>query len=85
MKSSISIATLMAFAFALFTGCATMPKTWPDPEKSTETKLIVVQNKIGEGLQTGTLNSVQAEIFLTTLEGILIRLYGTQGQGYFPK
>ena len=84
MKSSISIAALMIFAFALLTGCATRPQTWPDPEKGTETKIIIVQKKIGEGLQTGTLSSAQAEKFLTSLEGILTDYTALKDKDVFP-
>jgi hypothetical protein len=84
MKSSLSIAALMIFAFALFTGCATMPQTWPDPETGTETRIMVVQKKIGEGLQTGTLSSVQAEIYLTTLEEIITDYMALTDKDVFP-
>lgn len=60
----------MIFGLALFTGCATMPQTWPDNERIAENQMVVIQEKIGEGLQTGTLTPDQSQIFLTTLKGI---------------
>jgi hypothetical protein len=60
----------MVFVLALFSGCATMPQTWPDYERSTENKLIIIQEKIGEGLKTGALSPDQTQMYLTTLKGI---------------
>ena len=59
----------MVFGVALFSGCATM-QTWPDNQRSAENKMIVIQEKIGEGLKTGTLSTDQSQMFLTTLKGI---------------
>ena len=70
MKSVSLLTVLMAFVSALFSGCATMPQTWPDYERSAENKLIVIQETIGEGLKTGSLSPDQTQMFLTTLKGI---------------
>ena len=70
MKNSILFAVLMVSVFALFSGCATMPQTWPDSERSAENKMVVIQEKIGDGLKTGTLTPDQSQMFLTTLKGI---------------
>jgi hypothetical protein len=60
----------MVFVLALFSGCATMPQTWADYERSAENKMVVIQEKIGDGLKTGALTPDQSQIFLTTLKGI---------------
>jgi hypothetical protein len=60
----------MVFVLAVFSGCATMPQTWPDYERSAENKLVVIQEKIGDGLKTGALSPDQTQMFLTTLKGI---------------
>ena len=70
MKNSILFAVLMVSVFALFSGCATMPQTWPDSERSAENKMVVIQEKIGDGLKTGALTPDQSQTFLTTLKGI---------------
>jgi len=70
MKNLILSTALMAFVSVLFTGCATMPQTWPDDERSAENKMVVIQEKIGDGLKTGTLTPDQSQMFLTTLKGI---------------
>ena len=66
MKNACFLTVLLAF----FTGCATMPQTWPDYERSAENKLVVIQEKIGGGLKTGALSPDQTQMFLTTLKGI---------------
>jgi hypothetical protein len=69
MKNAILLTILMVFGLALFTGCASM-QTWPDNERSAESKMVVIQEKIGDGLKTGALTPDQSQMFLTTLKGI---------------
>jgi len=70
MKSAILLTVLMIVGLALFSGCATMPQTWPDYERNAENKMVVIQEKIGDGLKTGALTPDQSQMFLTTLKGI---------------
>ena len=70
MKNASLLTVLMVFVVALFSGCATMPQTWPDYERSAENKLVVIQEKIGDGLKTNALSPDQTQMFLTTLKGI---------------
>jgi hypothetical protein len=70
MKKAISGIALMVFGLALISGCATGPQTWPDQERSAENKMVVIQEKIGDGLKDGTLSPDQSQMFLTTLKGI---------------
>jgi hypothetical protein len=70
MKNTILSTVLMVFVFTLFSGCATMPQTYPDYERSAENKMVVIQEKIGDGLKTGSLTPDQSQMFLTTLKGI---------------
>ena len=69
MKKVIFMAVLMVFGLALFSGCATT-QTWPDYERNAENKMVVIQEKIGDGLKTGALTPDQSQMFLTTLKGI---------------
>jgi hypothetical protein len=69
MKNAILLTVLMVFGFALFSGCASMQR-WPDYERSAENRMVVIQEKIGDGLQTGALTPDQSPMFLTTLKGI---------------
>jgi hypothetical protein len=69
MKNAILLIVLMVFGLALFSGCASM-QTWPDNERSAENKMVVIQEKIGDGLKTGALTPDQSQMFLTTLKGI---------------
>ena len=70
MKNANLLTVLMVFVVALFSSCATMPQTWPDYERSAENKLVVIQEKIGDGLKTNALSPDQTQMFLTTLKGI---------------
>ena len=69
MKKFIFMTALMISGLALFSGCATM-QTWPDSERSAESKMVVIQENIGDGLKTGALSPDQSQMFLTTLKGI---------------
>ena len=69
MKNAILLTVLMVFELALFSGCATT-QTWPDSERNAENKMVVIQEKIGDGLKTGALSPDQSQMFLTTLKGI---------------
>jgi hypothetical protein len=69
MKIFAFLTVLMVFGLALFSGCASV-QTWPDYERSAENKMVVIQEKIGDGLKTGALTPDQSQMFLTTLKGI---------------
>jgi hypothetical protein len=69
MKNIILLSMLVVFGLALFSGCASV-QTWPDYERSAENKMVVIQEKIGDGLKTGALTPDQSQMFLTTLKGI---------------
>lgn len=69
MKNSALLMVLMVLGLALFSGCATT-QTWPDHERNAEDKMVFIQEKIGDGLKTGTLSPDQSQMFLTTLKGI---------------
>jgi hypothetical protein len=68
-QKAILLTALMVFGLALFSGCVTM-QTWPDNERNAENKMVVIQEKIGDGLKTGALSPDQSQMFLTTLKGI---------------
>ena len=69
MKKAILLTVLMVFGLALFSGCASI-QTWPDNQRSAENKMIVIQEKIGDGLKTGALTPDQSQMFLTKLKVI---------------
>ena len=69
MKKAVYATALMVFGLALFSGCISM-QTWPDYQRSAENKMVVIQQKIGDGLKTGALSPDQSQMFLTTLKGI---------------
>ena len=70
MKKVVFMTLSMVFAVALISGCATMPQTWPDYQRRAENKMVVIQEKIGDGLKTGALSPDQSQMFLTTLKAI---------------
>jgi hypothetical protein len=69
MKNNIFTIVLMVFVLALISGCVTI-QTWPDSERSVESKMVLIQENIGDGLKTGALSPDQSQMFLTTLKGI---------------
>jgi len=69
MKKVILLSLLMVFGLALFSGCATT-QTWPDYERNAENKMVVIQEKIGDGLKTGALTPDQSQTFLSRLKTI---------------
>lgn len=69
MKKIILLTVSVVLGLALFSGCATM-QTWPDQERSAESKLVAIQEKIGDGLKTGALSPDQSQMYLTSLKGI---------------
>jgi len=76
MKRLILLSLSAALGLALFSGCATLPKTWPDYARSAESKMVLIQEKIGDGLKTGLLTPDQTQMFLTTLKGVRLDYTG---------
>lgn len=76
------MAVLMVFGLALLSGCASM-QTWPDYERNAENKMVVVQEKIGDGLKTGALTPDQSQMFLTTLKGIRTDYEALRGKSVY--
>lgn len=69
MKRFIFLTALMVFGLVFFSSCATV-QTLPDYERNAESKMVVIQEKIGDGLKTGTLTPDQSQMYLTTLKAI---------------
>lgn len=69
MKKYFLYTPLVVFGLALFSGCASM-QTWPDYERSAENRMVVIQEKIGDGLKTDALTPDQSQSFLTKLKVI---------------
>jgi len=69
MKKFALLAVSVAFAVGWILGCASM-QTWPDYERNAETKMMLIQGKIGDGLKTGALTPDQSQSFLTKLKVI---------------
>jgi hypothetical protein len=71
MKRFILLSIVMVFGAALFSGCAST-QTWPDYARTAENKMVVIQEKIGDGLKTNALTPDQSQIFLTLLKVIRV-------------
>jgi len=69
MKRFGFLTAFVVFGLALLSACASM-QTWPDYERTAENKMVVIQEKIGDGLKTNALSPDQSQMFLTTLKGI---------------
>ncbi len=69
MKRLALLTGLVILGAVLATGCVP-PQTWPDYKRNAEDKIVVIQEKIGEGLKTGALSPDQSQMYLTTLKGI---------------
>lgn len=69
MKKLLYMSVLVFAGLALLSGCASM-QTWPDYERSAENKMVVIQEKIGDGLKTGSVTPDQSQMFLTRLKAI---------------
>ncbi len=69
MKKFALLIVSVAFAVGLIWGCASM-QTWPGYERNAETKMDVIEGKIGDGLKTGALTPDQSQTFLTKLKVI---------------
>ena len=69
MKKAIILTVLLGCGLAVFSGCASIQR-WPDSERSAENKMVIIQEKIGDGLKTGALTPDQSQMFLTTLKDI---------------
>jgi hypothetical protein len=69
MKKLALLTGSIILAAALSVGCIAS-HTWPNYERSADTKMVVIQEKIGNGLKTGALTPDQSQMYLTTLKGI---------------
>ena len=67
MNKNNFLTVVLAFGLLVFSGCASV-QTQPDYERSSESQMVVIQEKIGEGLKTGTLTPDQTQMYLTTLK-----------------
>ena len=67
MKKVILLSISIIFGLVLIFGCISMQR-WPDNERSAENKMVVIQERIGEGLKTNALTPDQSQTFLTALK-----------------
>ena len=69
MKSPYRSAMYSIMFIALLSGCASY-QVWPDHERSTESNMVAIQEKIGSSLSSGALTPDQSQAFLTKLKTI---------------
>lgn len=84
MKKSAFSTILMIIGLVMFSGCASM-HVWPDQERSAESKMVVIEGNIGDGLKTGSITPDQAQMFLTTLKGIRIDYLELRNKAVYQK
>jgi hypothetical protein len=79
MKKFVLLMVVMGLGLALFSGCASM-QTRLVYERSAETKMIVIQEKIADGEKTGSLTPDQSRMYQTTLKDIRAEYVGVKGK-----
>lgn len=79
MKNLPLLTIFVVLGSVLATGCIS-PHTWPDYERGAENKMVVIQEKIGGGLKSGTLTPDQSQSFLTELKVIRTDYEGLKGK-----
>ncbi len=79
MKNFALLTVLVGLVFALFSGCASM-RTSLVYERSSETKMILVHEKIEDGLKTGALTPDQSSMYVATLKDIQTDYAGLKGE-----
>lgn len=60
---------LILLATTLISSCASM-HTWPDDERSAESMMLTIEQRLGDGLRTGELTPDQTQMYLTSLKDI---------------
>ena len=70
MKKHVILTGMVVMAAVFLAGCLAPQQNWPDYKRTAESKIVVIQEKIGDGLKTGSLSADQSQMFLTTLKGI---------------
>lgn len=77
----------------LLAQCAAGPQRWPDLERRAEDRMMMIQERIGEGLKTGALTPNQGRVHLARLEELrgeyrLMRdkpTYRSEWDGFFRR
>ncbi|MFZ1985191.1 MAG: hypothetical protein WAU91_12315, partial [Desulfatitalea sp.] len=69
MKKLLPLFVVPLF-MAVLIQCASGPQMWPDKERRTEDRMLVLQQSIGNGLASGELRPGEAQNLLTKLENI---------------
>lgn len=59
---------VVPLSLIILAGCAAGPQRWPDYERRAEDRMMMLQERIGEGLKTGALTPNQARVHLARLE-----------------
>ena len=85
MKNASFLTVLVVFVVAVFSGCATMPQTWPDYRKACRKQ---DGCNPGEGWRWAedrrTLTLIETQMFLTALKGIRTDYDGAERQKCLP-
>ena len=79
MKKLALLTVLMGLVLAMFSGCASM-QTSSVYERSAEDKMILIQEKIEDGVKAGALTPDQSQTYLATLKDIRTDYTGLRGK-----
>jgi hypothetical protein len=79
MKKLAILTVLVGLVLGLFSGCASM-QTRSVYERSAEDKMILIQEKIEDGVNAGALTPDQSQTYLATLKDIRTDYTGLRGK-----
>lgn len=90
---NVRLLAIVPVAVILLAQCAAGPQRWPDYERRAEDRLMMLQERIGEGLKTGALTPNQGRVHLARLEELrgeyrLLRdkpTYRNEWDGFFRR
>jgi hypothetical protein len=67
MKRPLFLTAFIDLVLVMFSGCASL-HSWPNYERSAESKMVVIQENIGDGLKSNALSPDQSQMFLKSLK-----------------
>ncbi|HZD54692.1 MAG TPA: hypothetical protein VE080_00425 [Candidatus Aquicultoraceae bacterium] len=64
----VYLAAVAWLAALVLAQCAAVPQRWPEYERRADARLVLIQERIGEGLKTGALTTDESQAHLARLE-----------------
>ena len=70
MKKMILFLGVASVMLVVLIQCVSVPKRWPTYERRADDRMVVIQQRIGKGLEVGELTPNEGQILLARLENI---------------